>query len=75
MDEIPPNVLPFKGITRLNLPPDQVLEKAMGQLDSVIIIGYDKEEGHYFASSIADGGTCLWLVEKFKRELLSIGDE
>ncbi len=67
-------VIPIGGITRLDLPPDQILEKAMGQMESVVIIGYTLEGEHYFASSIADGGTVLWLVEQFKRDLLKIGD-
>lgn len=69
------NVIPIGGITKLDLPPDQILEAAMGKMESVILIGYDENGEHYFASNIADGGTCIWLVEQFKRELLKIGDD
>jgi hypothetical protein len=59
-------------ITTLDSPPDRILERAMGELNSVIVIGYDKEGMQYFASSIADGGTSLWLIEKAKKDLLAI---
>lgn len=34
------------------------------QCERVAIIGYDKDENEYFASSIADGGTILWLMAR-----------
>ena len=69
------NVIPIGGVTKLDLPPDMVLEKAIGKLNKVIIIGYDKDGEHYFASSVADGGDVLWLIEKFKRSLLNVGED
>jgi len=59
-------------ITRLDSPPDKVLERAIGQLDSVVIMGYDKEGEEVFASSIADGGSVLWLLEQCKLKLLKV---
>jgi hypothetical protein len=64
------NVIPLGNITRLDLPPDRILEGAKERLESVVIIGYTNEGEEYFASSIADGGTVLWLMEKFKMRLL-----
>ena len=66
------NVIDIGGITRLDLPPDKILEKAIGQLDSVVIMGYDKEGEEVFASSIADGGSVLWLLEQCKLKLLKV---
>lgn len=67
------NVIPLGVITRNNLPPDQVLENAIGQFDDegVVIMGWDKDGSLYFASSIADGGTVLWLLEQCKKRLLT----
>lgn len=65
-------VIPFGGITRLDLPPDQVLEKAIGKLDKVVVIGYESDGTEYFASSCADGGDALWLLERCKKKLLEI---
>lgn len=70
--EPPSKVIPFNGITKMDLPPERILEAAKGKdLEGVIIIGYDKEGGEYFASSYADGGTVLWLIERCKLALLT----
>ncbi len=53
--------------------PDNVLEQAIGLFNSVLIIGWDKD-GNLDASASAnltDGGEMLWLIETFKRNLLS----
>lgn len=69
------NVIPFNGITRLDLDPDMVLENTKGKLEGVIIIGYDKDGHEHFASSYADGGDVLWLLERMKLRLLNIEEE
>ena len=61
------------GVTRLDLPPERVLEAAITVgLTDAIVIGWDKEGELYFASSIAGGADVLWLLEKAKKELLDI---
>lgn len=67
-------VLIFNGITRLDLPADRIIEGALGKLRDVVIIGYDKDGEEYFASSVADGGTTLWLLERCKKKLLAVPD-
>lgn len=66
------DVTDINCITRLDLPPDKVLEKAIGQLESVVIMGYDKEGEEVFASSIASGPEVLWLLEQCKLKLLNV---
>jgi hypothetical protein len=66
------NVIPFNGITKLDLDPDMVLENTKGRLEGVIIIGYDHMGVEYFASSYADGGDVLWLLERMKMRLLNV---
>jgi hypothetical protein len=39
------------------------------------VLGYDAGGDEYFASSYADGGTVLWLMERLKKRLLQVGDE
>lgn len=63
-------ILLFSGITQLNLPADRVLEQNIGKLDGVVILGWDKAGEEFFASSYADGGTVLWLLERCKRRLI-----
>ena len=67
------NVIPIGCVTRLDLPVDQVLEGAKGMnLEGVVILGYLKNGDQYFASTYADGGNVLWLLEMCKKELLEM---
>jgi hypothetical protein len=68
-------IINLNCVTRLDLPADRVLESAIGKLDKVIIMGYDKDAKEYFASSVADGGEVLWLMERMKKALLVAGEE
>lgn len=68
-------VLNWRGITRLDLDPDKVLKRAIGEVTEVVILGYDQEGEFYFASSIADGGSVLWHLEKAKMHLLKVGED
>ncbi len=61
----------YKGITKLDLPADRVCNAAAEKdLAGVLIIGHDKDGELYFASTYADGGHALWLMELAKKELL-----
>jgi hypothetical protein len=69
------NVILFNGITKLDLNPDLVLESAKGTLQGFVIVGYDKDGQEYFASTYADGGDVLWLLERMKLKLLEQVDK
>lgn len=64
------NVINFTGITKLDLPVDRVLETAKSQLDGVVLLGWDNDGEMYFATTFADGGEVLWLLESCKKQLL-----
>jgi hypothetical protein len=64
-------VILFTGVTKLDLPADRILEINLGKLDGVVILGYDHDNNEVFASSYADGGTVLWLLERCKKRLLT----
>jgi coenzyme F420-reducing hydrogenase delta subunit len=68
----PKNLIRLPVITTLNTNPDSVLESALGELDCVIVIGYTKgDDGvEYFASSIADGSLCVWLLQRYIHKLM-----
>jgi hypothetical protein len=69
------NVVILPVVTRLDVPVERIINAAMeADLESIVIVGYDKDGEQYFASSIADGGTILWLFEKAKKDLLAIGE-
>lgn len=54
-------VIELDVISRLDIPPDRVLQKALDAgLTEVVVIGYDADGQEYFASSQADGGDVLW---------------
>jgi len=65
-------VIKFTGVTRLNLPVDRVLDAAKETLEGVVIMGWTTDGEEYFASTYADGGTVLWLVERMKKMLLEV---
>lgn len=60
----------FNGITKLDLPPDRILDQAKGKLQGVMVIGFDHEGEFYGASSYADGGNAIWLLEICKKKIL-----
>lgn len=65
-------VIPLGCVTKLDIPVDRVLDSAKDNLNSVVLMGYDKEGELYFASTMADGGEVLWLIEQLKLQLLSV---
>lgn len=64
-------VIPFQGITKLDLDPDVILEANKGSLAGFVIMGWDLEGNEVFASTYADGGTVLWLMERCKKRLIA----
>lgn len=66
------NIIPLNCVTRLDIPPDRILEGAKGKLQGVVLIGYDEDGDVYAASSYADGGDVLWLLEACKMKLFGI---
>ena len=68
-------VIPYTGITRLDLEPDQVLESAKGELAGLVIVGFTVEGDEYFASTYADGLTVNWLLDRAKTRLMATVDE
>lgn len=45
-------------------------EKENRKLKGVVVIGFDNDGEFYGASSIADGGSVMWLMEVCKRKML-----
>ena len=56
--------------TKLDIPAEKVLTAAVGQVEQVLVLGYDKDGDEYFASSWSDKTEVLWLVERFRQQLL-----
>lgn len=69
------NIIDLPITTRLDLDPNKVLDKAReAGMTGVVVLGYDADEDEYFASSYADGGDVLWLLERCKKMLLEQPD-
>ena len=66
------NVVDFPGVTRLDVDPEKILNGAANQLETCVIIGYDKDGEFWFSSSVADGGDVLWLLKLAEQALLSV---
>ncbi len=67
------NVIPLGCLTRLDIPVERVFEAVRHHVSGgVVVIGWDNDGELYFASSIADGGEVLWLIEKAKISLLEV---
>lgn len=63
----------FTGVTTLDVPAERVLAAALGNdLQSVVVMGYREDGSEYFASSMADGGAVLWLMERMKKQLIEV---
>ena len=72
--KLAPNVVALPVITRLDIPTERILSAALARevpLDSVILIGVDTEGELVFYSSMADGGTVRWWMEKARMALMA----
>lgn len=76
------NVIKFPDIYHMDpyrtdsVPTEKVLEGiSANNLETVIVLGYTQDGEEYFASSVADGGTILWLLERLKKKLLEVPDD
>lgn len=65
-------IIPFNGITTLDLDPGVVLENIKGECSGIVVLGWHKDGSMFFSSTYADGGTVLWLLEQCKARLLAV---
>lgn len=65
------DVIQLNGVTRLDTPSEHILQAALvADLDKAFVVGFDKQGNFYFGSSIADGGTVMWLMEVAKAKMM-----
>ena len=70
------NVINLPVVTRLDLPPDRVLQEALNaDLEGVVVIGYAKDGSEYMASSIAGGPEVNWLLDRCKARMMAFDDD
>ena len=63
-------IIPFTGVTQLDLDPDVILENLKGKVQGFVLMGWGADGEEFFSSTYADGGTVLWLIERCKKRLL-----
>lgn len=69
-------VVDFPGVSKLDIPPEKILAAANEEtFDEVVVIGFTEDGDFYFASSRANGGDVLWVLERAKHKLMCITDE
>jgi hypothetical protein len=67
------NVIDLRVITKLDVSAEKVLNAALeAKMNAVVVIGWDEDNEFYFASSKADKGKILWLLEMAKKELMDV---
>lgn len=70
------NLRLFPGATSYDHDPNVILEMAKrGNLDEVLIIGFDQDGQLFVSASRNDLPALLWLLEKAKKMLLEVGDD
>ena len=68
MSDLPDNVVRLPVITKLDHDPDMVLREAIGQFESVIILGYDKDGEERCCASISYQKKLLEIPETWDGE-------
>lgn len=65
------NVIHFGGVTSLDIPCEKILQGALARkLDTVLVLGWTEAGEMYASCSSGDIPEVLFLLEKFKMELL-----
>ena len=60
-------VIDFPGYTTLDSEPDMVLEKAKGQLNTALVLGWTDDDEIYFAGSTSNSADIVYLLEFAKQ--------
>ncbi len=64
-------VVPFTGLTKLDIPVDKILEGAKeANLKTVIVIGEDQNGESFLASSSGDLALMYWMLANTQKYLL-----
>ena len=69
-------VVDLPVITKLDLDPQRVLQKALDAgMTEVVIIGFGADDNFYFSSSKSDAGAVLYHLEMARKKLMDICDQ
>jgi hypothetical protein len=62
-------------VTKQDLDPDRVLKGAIGELQDVVVIGWDKSGDLWLASNTPYQPDLLWLVKQAEKELFKESEQ
>ena len=66
----------FRGITKLDLPVERMLNRALeAGLTEVVILGFKEDGDEFFASSKSDGGAVLWHLQRAIHKLMKTPED
>ena len=65
------DVVHLNVTTTLDITADRVLEAAMGKLNGVMILGWDKDGEEWVTSSMGSVGDILFLLERAKAKAMA----
>lgn len=66
------NVIQLPCTTTVDIPPDTVLEGAIGKLETVVVIGWTHDGDLYVAGTSSKPAEVSWLMENAKQLLLEL---
>ena len=71
------NIVDLNVVSNLAVAPLNTFRQAiLADLEQVVILGYRKDGGEeFFVSSMPDGAEVVWLLERYKHELMSVVGE
>lgn len=70
------DIITLSTITKLDLPPERVLQAAIdAKLSGCVIVGFREDGEEYFASSYADAGDCLYHLNRGIYKLCKTADD
>lgn len=65
-------IVSFRGLTKHDIDPDRMLEANKGEFKHLVLLGYNHDDNFIFASTMADGGDVVWMLELAKLKLYKI---
>lgn len=71
-EDLGPNVVIMSpNVTSLDLTPARILQMAFdADLESVVVVGYDKNGNEYYAATAGDPAETIWLFERSKHRIM-----
>lgn len=69
------NVVPFGGLTTVEMPPEKVLMAAVGEVNPVVVVGLDTSGNLYVAGSSGDSDLAIALLARAQAWLCAQANE